>query len=132
MAGVANWCRFFSFLTYLILTILCYGCIFTIDDLFGGYEQGNIKKSQMVDLFGGYEQGNIKKSQLDDLMACFQVIFINKMKIIFLSDSFRKDYPQYLFPELISKAERPYLMLKISIDGIDFAISKIFFSTIFS
>lgn len=44
------------------------------------------------------------------------------MKYIFLSKQFYKDYEHKLFPEIEYKDNRPYIMLLMKIDGLDYAI----------
>lgn len=44
------------------------------------------------------------------------------MKYIFLTSEFYNDYPYKDYPEIEQKQDRPYIMIQISIDGVDFAI----------
>lgn len=44
------------------------------------------------------------------------------MKYIFLSEKFYETYDQIDYPEIERKSDRPYIMIKICIGGIDFAI----------
>jgi len=45
-----------------------------------------------------------------------------KMKYIFLTEEFYKTYTQSNYPQLERKKDRPYIMLSIQIDGLEYAI----------
>jgi protein AbiQ len=44
------------------------------------------------------------------------------MKYLFLNDSFYEKYNQFDYPEIERKSSRPYIMVKINIDGLNFGI----------
>jgi protein AbiQ len=44
------------------------------------------------------------------------------MKYIFLSEKFYETYDQVSYPEIERKPDRPYIMIKICINGVDFAV----------
>ncbi|RDY23262.1 hypothetical protein CHF27_008950 [Romboutsia maritimum] len=45
-----------------------------------------------------------------------------EIKLIFLSSEFYSDYPKRNYSEILIKHDRPYIMFKVTIDDIDFAI----------